>query len=87
VRRASGMRGVADGSVERGDIVADEAVVDAGAVAAGGQEPDGVQDAQLGGGVADREPGGPGEVLDAALGLGEQVGEFPAARPGDASSA
>ena len=64
--------------VQGGDVVADETVVDAHAVAAGGDESGLPEGLQVGGGGGQAESGGLGEGVDAALALGEQVEQFQA---------
>src|SRR6266851_3315913 len=77
-----GARHLAQCPVQGGHVVAGQPVEHAGAVAAGGDQPGGVQRPHLGGGVADRHSGGGGERLDAALGLDEQVEQLQAGRVG-----
>jgi MFS family permease len=78
----AGRREVLHLAGECGDAGVREPVVDPDPVAAGGDQPGAGQHPQLSGGVGHLHLRGPGQVLDAALALGEQVQQLQPGRVG-----
>jgi hypothetical protein len=67
---------LADGQPDLEHLVGGEPVVDVGALAAGGHQPGPGEGAQVVGGVGDRLVDLVGELLDAALALGEDLDDL-----------